>query len=729
MDKLLKLSEKDDIDELELAWMEEAEKDEVDWPGMLTAARTIAKNSGSETAESLLLYLIDALAERENRYEALKCAEQTGNILPDSERLRKEHAELYGTVHREKPWHEKIVGATLNNSSLNFQEATETLRKLELFPPGSYVRIDPGAKIGRVEDIAGENGLRIDIGGRNQTFPVEALENLHPLPADDIRPLAVYETERIEKLAAENPLQLIRLVLNSFGGRTDKNRMRRYLQKAIGKNKWNSWWKKTLKQIEKSPDIGVTAGNNPQFYLRAEPVSRAKELRAEFERTHGTDRLEMALKIGNEVDAGSEGGESLLGHISESLMTMGRENAEGNPELAAGALAVAWKLGDIGDITEGMAERLQHRPEWLEEPDWPRMLKERLEDSPYLTDILRYLPQWLPDEWEDIFPEVLPFMPPGECEEIVARLRSIHGADAEISAVNTITQCRNARLGSLLWVWRRYTKAPEEVEKKTDASGLVLLRRVLSAAASEGKARADRSRASRLSVDALVGAFSGQGEEAVETAAGGAEDEEIRALINLAERNPGLDELTRSRITRAVRAARPDLFRISTPPWEENVIYTSGRGLQRQKNLYNELVNEKIPEIVRQVGEAAEFGDLSENAEYTAALEERERLSRKAGEIKKSLRRARVIPPEMPQVEHVTIGSRVKALNLESKAEEALVFLGPWDADPSAGIYAYNSPLALAFMGAKKGDEVGYETEKRRRRWKVLEVEPAGEYL
>jgi transcription elongation factor GreA len=195
--------------------------------------------------------------------------------------------------------------------------------------------------------------------------------------------------------------------------------------------------------------------------------------------------------------------------------------------------------------------------------------------------------------------------------------------------------------------------------------------------------------------------------------------------MRLADRSGGLTRTARGDLLRLLRSCRPDLFGKETPPWEEDVIYTSVAGLEKRRGQLDYIANKRLPEVIRELGEAARLGDLSENAEFTAAVEERGRLAAETERMRKEIGKARLISPEMARTDCVTVGARVRARNLDSGEVETLTFLGPWDADPPAGIYSYRAPLALAFMGKRVGEEVSFESPGGLRRWEVLETGPA----
>ncbi len=203
----------------------------------------------------------------------------------------------------------------------------------------------------------------------------------------------------------------------------------------------------------------------------------------------------------------------------------------------------------------------------------------------------------------------------------------------------------------------------------------------------------------------------------------GASAHQVGIIKGLAEYNAGLTDNMRVIITDILRALQPALFIKKVNPWEEDVVYTTEAGMERRRADLEQIVHVRLPEVMREIGQAAQFGDLSENAEYSAAVEERGRLAERAGRMQEEMAEARPITREMADADHVTVGSRVRTRNLLSGQEQTFTFLGPWDADPDKGIMAYNAPLGLAFMGKQVGDEVDYRAGTEERKWEVLAIE------
>src|SRR5690606_12986828 len=135
--------------------------------------------------------------------------------------------------------------------------------------------------------------------------------------------------------------------------------------------------------------------------------------------------------------------------------------------------------------------------------------------------------------------------------------------------------------------------------------------------------------------------------------------------------------------------------------------------------------NEDMVKNSAAIGHAADFGDLSENAEFTAALEQRDFLSRRANEIGEELKKAAVIPMDMIDNSRVNIGTSARVRDLATGEELRYTFLGPWDVDLDNNVYSYKAPFSLAFLGKKIGDRVEARGEHGDRILEIVGVDLA----
>lgn len=135
-------------------------------------------------------------------------------------------------------------------------------------------------------------------------------------------------------------------------------------------------------------------------------------------------------------------------------------------------------------------------------------------------------------------------------------------------------------------------------------------------------------------------------------------------------------------------------------------IYLTQEGLDDLKKEYNELLTVKRPEVVQRLSSAREMGDLSENAEYTAAREELAFIDGRIEELEGLLKQVVLInhTQQNGKGNPVDLGSEV---TVEIKGrKEVFTVVGEWEADPALKKISHESPLGKALIGKTVGDEI-----------------------
>ena len=146
------------------------------------------------------------------------------------------------------------------------------------------------------------------------------------------------------------------------------------------------------------------------------------------------------------------------------------------------------------------------------------------------------------------------------------------------------------------------------------------------------------------------------------------------------------------------------------------------------KEGYTQLVNEleslkknKRREVAQKIKEAKELGDLSENAEYSAAKDEQAFVEGRIAELDAMLQDVQVIKHSDKQKDIVTVGSTVR-LKMGDQ-ELAYTIVGSSEADPLNGKISNESPLGKSFLGKKIGDEVSVVVPVGTLTYYILEVQ------
>ena len=148
-------------------------------------------------------------------------------------------------------------------------------------------------------------------------------------------------------------------------------------------------------------------------------------------------------------------------------------------------------------------------------------------------------------------------------------------------------------------------------------------------------------------------------------------------------------------------------------------VYVTAQGLAQAKLELDDLKKVKRLEIADRIQRAREFGDLAENSEYDAALEEHAIVEKRISELEEILKDVKVIV-SVAKSDFVIIGSTV-VIEMEGEVDEFTI-VGSVEADPSKKRISNESPVGAALLGAKVGESVEVTTPIVRYRCKVLEI-------
>lgn len=131
---------------------------------------------------------------------------------------------------------------------------------------------------------------------------------------------------------------------------------------------------------------------------------------------------------------------------------------------------------------------------------------------------------------------------------------------------------------------------------------------------------------------------------------------------------------------------------------------------------------EKLSIARKKVGEAASHGDLSENAEYDAAVEESGFLAGRLEELKSLAVGVDIVDPKRTVAGVVTLGKTVTLKDEESGDERTIHLVGNGTLDTDAGEVSYVAPLGAALLGKKEGDVAKVKLPGGVSRLKVLKI-------
>jgi transcription elongation factor GreA len=145
-------------------------------------------------------------------------------------------------------------------------------------------------------------------------------------------------------------------------------------------------------------------------------------------------------------------------------------------------------------------------------------------------------------------------------------------------------------------------------------------------------------------------------------------------------------------------------------------------GFERLKKDLETIKNVSIPENVRDIEVARAHGDISENAEYSAAKERQSFLYGKVQELENNLALANVISLKGLTNEKVVFGCNVSLEDIDSGEKIKYQLLGPYESDISQNKISVTSPIGKALIGKIIGSEINVQTPGGTRNFEIIDI-------
>lgn len=146
-------------------------------------------------------------------------------------------------------------------------------------------------------------------------------------------------------------------------------------------------------------------------------------------------------------------------------------------------------------------------------------------------------------------------------------------------------------------------------------------------------------------------------------------------------------------------------------------------GLKKLEEELELLRGPKRMEIKERIKVALSFGDISENSEYDEAKNEQAYVEGRIAQLESMLKHARVIDEEDVSTDKVTIGSKVRLLDMEYNEEILYSIVGSTEANPALFKISNESPVGSALMQKKKGNVVEVVVPDGVLKFKILKIE------
>lgn len=148
--------------------------------------------------------------------------------------------------------------------------------------------------------------------------------------------------------------------------------------------------------------------------------------------------------------------------------------------------------------------------------------------------------------------------------------------------------------------------------------------------------------------------------------------------------------------------------------------YFTSERLEELKKELHDLKTKRRKEVSERLKRAKEYGDLSENSEYSEAKDELAQLEAQIFELEETIKKAEIIQ-KSGGLEMVQIGSTVTAQKNGQSFRYTIV--GSHEAKPEEGRISNESPLGKAFLGKRIGDSIAVTTPSGVVEYKIVAIE------
>lgn len=152
------------------------------------------------------------------------------------------------------------------------------------------------------------------------------------------------------------------------------------------------------------------------------------------------------------------------------------------------------------------------------------------------------------------------------------------------------------------------------------------------------------------------------------------------------------------------------------------VTYMTAEGYKKLVDDLNELERIQRPAISRQIAEARDKGDLSENAEYDAAKEAQGMLEMKISILKDTIASARMIDESKINTNEVQILTRVKIKNTKTNQIMSYMIVSESEANFKEGKLSVTTPIAKGLLGKKVGEKASVSVPSGVIEFEIIEI-------
>ncbi|HBF02512.1 MAG TPA: hypothetical protein DDW77_05070 [Verrucomicrobiales bacterium] len=536
-----------------------------------------------------------------------------------------------------------------------------------------------------------------------------AAKSLSPLAKDHVLVKVATDLQGLQEMAAVNHIDLIKLVLKSYGGSATVAQIQDALVPDVIGDDWRKWWEAVRKEIKKDGHFRVPVKKSEPIEYNEEVVSLQARLLGDMQLARGLKaKLAVAMEIlksQDDLENVTEAYQLAMGLLDHELPNY----LKNQPELVLDAIFARNDMRKALRI-EANGEQIEDQAVWDLINDLPAFM-EALPATRNKLALASYKHHH-PESWEADFTDLLNQSQMKLAGDIVQLFNDAGKADEIKETLSRLVNQHQASSELMLWLGKSRS------DTYADILGPEVFRAMITAMERD---QFNEKRTSRLN-DFIMGDMDLL-PELIETA----DLEVVKDLTRALQFSSCFDDMDkRSLLGRIVKIypAIQALISGEATTSEDRGLLVSWDSLLRRRSEYTELVQKKIPENSKEIAVARSYGDLRENHEYKAAKEMQKILMKRKAELEMDLTRARGTDFADVSTSSVNPGTRVRVKELSQQKDEIYTILGAWDSDPESGIISYLSPFAKNLISKSVGDTFEMTQDHEVRKYLIESIEP-----
>lgn len=540
-----------------------------------------------------------------------------------------------------------------------------------------------------------------NIGGKKAISFANAFKTLVPLPDDHFLAQRFAKPDDLEKLAKEDPVAVIRLLLRDMGPKTAAEIKDELCELVIPEADWSKWWPSARARIKKDTKIESPEAIRDSFSLRKDEVSHEERF---HQAIHGkTEINEMIMTTYNYVRDFSE---TLRKEEAKKALKSKLLDLLAIPNNSPIQTLQILFLFETNLATKCPGPTI---PELIDKLDDIEAAIASIEIVAFKKKALIAIKEYKKD-WSAIFLSLLLSVTHAPIREYLFKeLLDYPPARSKLDE-QLLLLLKTPQRSPEFFFWYFQKVVGDEKVPFGDKQGqclfleaFLILMNIL-----EGKPQY------RDLVKKMYGFFSAKRYAVIRSVIEGSSLEFIKEFLLLVAKCQTLTDHDIKIMRSLSEVVHPSLSSDKTKKEkgsvESGVIWTTAEAYQKTKDRLQHLGTVEMVENAKEIEAARALGDLRENSEFKFALERRSRLQAELKMVSDQLNQARVITKEDIPSGEVGVGVVVELVDGKGK-RMSYTILGPWDADPDKNILSFQSKLAKGMTGHKVGDTVHFRDD------------------